>query len=294
MLTLLYHNLLQAPANGLPVAGHQVGVDSFREHIYRLRKQLLHPLEVHEELLRGRTPRGILVSLDDGAKGIIRAGEILSAAGAMGVAFICPGALSKGVWFYRLADAVLRSSKSQLSWREHQIRLTSPAERRNAYGLLSLKLFNLCDQMRERLLDDLTRSLEVTCGEAHPALVTCDEGGLREAAQTGGLVFANHSWSHPNLTSLSNSELSNEIGAAQDWLQSSKLPTVPWFAFPRGRYDLRVRTAVKAVCPLAFGANPFDSEVLPRAGIYQLDANRFRFALKTAWEGRLRRFLTSR
>jgi peptidoglycan/xylan/chitin deacetylase (PgdA/CDA1 family) len=144
---------------------------------------------------------------------------------------------------------------------------------------------------REVALAEIRTQAKINGAERHPALSTLDEESARRVAETGAIIFANHSWSHPNLVSLNGKDLSYEVEAAQNWLASSGLPFLPWFAFPRGVHDARVRKEVSRHCRFAFGAsmNERGSEVLPRALVYDLDANPMRFRLKTLLEGRLRR-----
>jgi peptidoglycan/xylan/chitin deacetylase (PgdA/CDA1 family) len=292
MLTLLYHNVLTDPA-ALPVADSQVTLETFSKQVSRHRRHLLHPLEVHEQLIQGKTPDGFLITFDDGAAGIVDAARVLAELGTAGVAFVCPGALESGLWFYRLADGLSRATVSRLSWREYDLPLATPRDRFVAYRVLSAELFDAPAATRDEKLAAILNTLQLPAGNPDPALATLDKPGLRRAAETGGLFFANHSWSHPNLVKLDAAELEHEIGAAQDWLRDSRLPSLPWFAFPRGAHDARVRRAVADVCPLAFGANAKESDpgVRPRTYLCEADSNRLRFAAKTAWSGRLRRHL---
>jgi hypothetical protein len=292
VLTLLYHNVLCAPADDLPVARKQVTIETFRRHLHRFRKNLLHPSKVHDQLTRGQIPRGVLVSFDDGAAGIIEAGQALAEIGAVGVAFICPGAVKNGLWFYQLADALVKTTLSRLQWSRFDLPVTSPSEKHAAYKVLSRELFDLKEgSRREACLADIKSALRISPGKPAPSLTTLDELTLRHAANTGGLLFANHSWSHPNLIKLPSDELKYEIEAAQAWLECSGLPVLPWFAFPRGNHDARVRKMVARYCAVSFGANAHEheSDVQPRTYICELDANPIRFFAKTACEGRFRR-----
>jgi peptidoglycan/xylan/chitin deacetylase (PgdA/CDA1 family) len=290
MLTLLYHNVLKTRADGLPVAGHQVTIDTFRSHVRRFRGQLLHPLEVHDELMRGSVPRGVLITFDDGADGIEYASEVLAEAGKAGVAFICPGAVKSGLWFYRLADSIVRATTSLLRFRDLALPIAQPAEKRKAYAVVSKRLFDLPPAVRNEDLEEIETSLKLTSREPHPALRVIDEAGLQRTAQTGGMIFANHSWSHPNLVKMPTTDLTYEIEATQEWLVKSGLPFVPWFAFPRGNYDERVNSLLAGICPVLFGAKARepDPRILPRTYIREADSNPLRLGAKTAWEGRLR------
>jgi peptidoglycan/xylan/chitin deacetylase (PgdA/CDA1 family) len=291
MLTLAYHNVLSGDARGVPTAGNQVRIDTLREHLRRLRSRLLHPADVHQQLLRGKAPRGVMITFDDGAAGLIDAAKVLAEAGAVGVAFICPGALKAGLWFYELANILLRTRVGLLAWRGLRLPASTLNDRERAYDALSPILFDSPARHREKALAEIRAQARVDGAESHPALSTLDEEGARLVAETGAIIFANHSWSHPNLVSLNGRDLSYEVEAAQSWLASSGLPFLPWFAFPRGAHDARVRKEVSRHCRFAFGAsmNEQTAEVLPRALVYDLDANPMRFRLKTVLEGRLRR-----
>jgi peptidoglycan/xylan/chitin deacetylase (PgdA/CDA1 family) len=254
---------------------------------------LLDPFDVHEQLTKGNTPRGVLVTFDDGAVGIVEAGRILAEVGARGVAFVCPGALASGLWFYRLADALMRATVSRIRWQDSDLEVSGRVDKLKAYKTISKKLFDSAQHVRDVCLENIIDDLHVSAEPKLPSLATLNEEGIREAERTGGLVFANHSWSHPNLATLPREELSREIEQAHSWLVSSGLPTVPWFAFPRGTHDNHVRSEVARWCPVAFGAYAVEKEtVWPRTYLCELDSNPIRLAIKTTWEGRLRRSLS--
>ena len=296
MLTLMYHNILTGPANDVPVAENQVTLETFRRHMLRFRRELLNPLEVHAQLNVGKIPRGVLVTFDDGALGIIDAGRVLAELGALGVAFICPGAIAGGLWFYKLADALVRAAPQQLRWRQFDLALVGRPERLVAYRSLSRVLFEMSPVARDEALWEIVDGLHVSPAPPTASLATLDDVTLRQAQATGGLVFANHSWSHPNLVGLPQTELVSEVEKADHWLRSSELSTLPWFAFPRGTHDGRVRDVVAGYCPVAFGATAYETGtgVFPRTYISELDANPLRFALKTIWGGRLGSLVSKR
>lgn len=293
MLTLLYHNIVSSPVHNVPVASGQVTATTFRKHLGRFRRRLLDPFDVHEQLTKGNTPRGVLVTFDDGAVGIVEAGRILAEVGARGVAFVCPGALASGLWFYRLADALMRATVSRIRWQDSDLEVSGRVDKLKAYKTISKKLFDSAQHARDVCLENIIDDLHVSAEPKLPSLATLNEEGIREAERTGGLVFANHSWSHPNLATLPREELSREIEQAHSWLVSSGLPTVPWFAFPRGTHDSHVRSEVARWCPVAFGAYAVEKEMVwPRTYLCELDSNPIRLAIKTTWEGRLRRSLS--
>jgi hypothetical protein len=243
--------------------------------------------------MHGIVPRGVLITFDDGADGIEYAAEVLAEVGEAGVAFICPGAVKSGLWFYRLADSIVRATTSLLRLRDLTLPIAQPTEKCKAYAVVSKRLFDLPPAVRSEYLEEIETGLSVTSREPHPAIRAIDKAGVQRTAQTGGMLFANHSWSHPNLVKMSTTDLTYEIEAAQNWLVNSGLPVVPWFAFPRGNYDERVNGLLAGIYPVLFGAQARepDPRVLPRTYIQEADSNPLRLGAKTAWEGRLRRGL---
>jgi hypothetical protein len=288
MLALLYHNILSVRAGGFPVAGHQVTIDEFHAQMTRLQQKLLHPLYVQGQLLQGKIPKGILITFDDGAAGMVKAGEVLAEMGTAGVVFICPGGISSRLWFYKLADALVQTKEPHLSWKDLELNLRNPLEKLAAYSPISKRLFSVPIALRDDFLAEIESKLGVSDRLPHPALRTMDETELEQAAKTGGLFFGNHSWSHHNLTVLSPSELEKEIEGAFQWLLSSGLPTLPWFAPPRNCNSAGISKAILRHHMAIFTGNGTDCfPNVPRVGIYDLDSNKIRFGLKTIAEGSL-------
>jgi peptidoglycan/xylan/chitin deacetylase (PgdA/CDA1 family) len=123
--------------------------------------------------------------------------------------------------------------------------------------------------------------------ETHPALRILTEEELRNLGTTGSFIFANHTWSHPELPYLGVEEIASEISRCEEWLTRSALPKVPWIAFPRGLFDDRVTDVVTEMGLRAFGAQARQQNmhVHPRVGIYRADAQGWRFWLKTTGDG---------
>lgn len=289
MITLMYHNVLAAPNTRWPVAAEQVTEATFRDHIRRLRPRLLHPTAVQEAWRQARQPEGVLVTFDDGAFGVGRAARILAENGGAGVAFVCPGAVECGLWFYRLAAGLVNTRREEIEWEGTRFYVRSDEEKREAYRTWSPGLFELPPEDRDARLAEILAALEVS-GVAPPEeLRLLDRAGLREAASTGGMLFASHSWSHPSLVNLGDAELEGELGQAEAWLEASGLPTLPWFAFPRGRHNPAVRKAVAARYEAAFGMYAAEASpgVVPRVYLRESDRSGWRFWFKTAFDGGL-------
>lgn len=294
MLTLLYHNILDVPRDEWPVSYRQITAATFRTQVRRLKKHLLSPQAVADDLARGKRPRGVLLTFDDGAGGILRAAEILAEEKACGVSFVCPGTLQSGLWFYRLGDALARTNATQLEWEGAVLPLTSPKEKRTAYKAVSPVLFTLSPAKRDaRLAEVITQLAPV--GETPKELSILDEAGLRAATATGGMVLANHSWTHPDLTQLAPEEMASEIEKTARWLETSGLPNLPWLAFPRGVHNAAVREEAAKKHPVVFGASTYEvAPVIPRCYLCESDADSRRFALKTVADGAIYRMLEKR
>ena len=60
------------------------------------------------------------------------------------------------------------------------------------------------------------------------------EDELRVATHTGLVTLGSHSWSHPNLATLPEPELAEELTRPLDWLRSRFEAVVPWLSYPYG------------------------------------------------------------
>ncbi len=80
-----------------------------------------------------------------------------------------------------------------------------------------------------------------------PLHATCAcERELREAASRPGITLASHSWSHPNLSRLTGSELEDEIRRPLEWLRERFPGVIPWLAYPYGRVSQEAEEATAA------------------------------------------------
>lgn len=70
---------------------------------------------------------------------------------------------------------------------------------------------------------------------------------LFAAAARPGVTVGSHSWSHPNLTRLDGSALTEELVRPMDWLKSRVPSFVPWIAYPYGRTSSRVEARAREV-----------------------------------------------
>lgn len=293
MLILMYHNVISS-SEDLPVIQNQVTEEIFSKHINLLKNRILHPLDVSQSLRNGNSPEGILISFDDGGHGIIEAGRILASVGKAGVAFVCGSEFKNGLWFYHLANALSLSTRTNFIHNRTQINIQGYQSKKWAYELLSNYLFNLLPAERDQMLTSLVEYLLPDNPKSNSMFRVLDEVGAQEAANTGGILFANHSWSHPNLTTLPSSILKFEVEQTLFLLNDLGLPMLDWFAFPRGKYNEEICTVALEKHSALFGAeaHQVNQMVLPRVGIYKKDAKNARFLLKILFGGSLPRFLS--
>lgn len=81
---------------------------------------------------------------------------------------------------------------------------------------------------------------------------------LRDAAATGLITFGAHTWSHPNLTTVTGGDLDVELVRPKSWLEANGLPCVDWLAYP---YGLAMAPTVQAA------ASVYDDALLIGGGL---------------------------
>lgn len=80
-----------------------------------------------------------------------------------------------------------------------------------------------------------------------PEHQTCaTEEQLRALDRLEGITLGSHTWSHPNLTRLSDAELEGELLRPLSWLSERFRQVIPWLAYPYGLASDRVRKAAAA------------------------------------------------
>jgi peptidoglycan/xylan/chitin deacetylase (PgdA/CDA1 family) len=57
---------------------------------------------------------------------------------------------------------------------------------------------------------------------------------LRAAVRHDGITLGSHTWSHPNLTRTSPSDLPAELARPLEWLRQNFDRVIPWLAYPYG------------------------------------------------------------
>jgi peptidoglycan/xylan/chitin deacetylase (PgdA/CDA1 family) len=119
-------------------------------------------------------------------------------------------------------------------------------------GLSAERRSQLLHELQGR--DDRIRAsygaLASDASDAAPQYMRCATlPQLRRAAQAPGITYGVHTWSHPNLAALSDSEVTTELSRARDWLQARFANCIPWLAYP---YGLSTRETEATAARLGF------------------------------------------
>jgi len=92
-----------------------------------------------------------------------------------------------------------------------------------------------------------------------------DWAQIRELAEQG-IAFGSHSVTHPDLTSLANAELKQELEKSKQEIESQTSRHADFFCFPYGRWNLEVKDAARYF---------YDGACSTGAGVVELDADPF-------------------
>jgi peptidoglycan/xylan/chitin deacetylase (PgdA/CDA1 family) len=97
---------------------------------------------------------------------------------------------------------------------------------------------------------------------------------LAPLVSTGQIQLANHTWDHPDLTSLSDGDIQWQLQRNHDFIQSTfGVDARPYFRPPFGYYDGRVINAAAAIgysVPTMWYGSIADSDPIPEAEIVRL------------------------
>jgi peptidoglycan/xylan/chitin deacetylase (PgdA/CDA1 family) len=105
-------------------------------------------------------------------------------------------------------------------------------------------LKRLPDDHKEVAIRELSRSLNVALPNLPPEEFEPLTWEAARQMDASGVEIASHTVTHPILTNVSESRLTNELAFARDRLQAELRRNVDLFCYPNGVYDERVRRAV--------------------------------------------------
>jgi peptidoglycan/xylan/chitin deacetylase (PgdA/CDA1 family) len=111
--------------------------------------------------------------------------------------------------------------------------------------------------------------------------------------QEAGIRFGSHSYSHQDLTLLSESECERDLRASRELLEDQLETRVTLLAYPRGVHDEKVRRAAARAgfthgFTLPDKQEPIGPFAIPRVGIYPGDGTRTLRGKTSTWYLRLR------
>jgi peptidoglycan/xylan/chitin deacetylase (PgdA/CDA1 family) len=228
VLILAFHNVVSRPADaGLDRSLH-LSYESFRELLDAVASS--HRFVSLDEVVTGSAgsdarPR-IAVSFDDAYVGALRlALPLLAERNIPATVFVAPGRLgAEGLWWDTVSDS-------------------------NGHGLDSLERDAALDVGRgvEEEVHTLAVSRRWSRKTVSPDARIASFEAFRLALRLPGITIGSHTWSHPNLTRSTDSELTNELNRSYKWLAAEAGPRFrTWLAYPYGLADVRVELAAAA------------------------------------------------
>lgn len=227
-LILAYHNVVpdDAPACGDPSV--HLSRRRFAEQLDQLLRT--HELVSLERLLSAEAGEGggrprVAITFDDAYRGaVLIGGEELARRGLPATVFVCPGWLGgRSYWW----DTVAEPDGSPLSPARRDFFLK---QLRGEDG--QIRTWARTHGLRERCVGEWMRTATVQ--------------ELEHATRGSELTLAAHTWTHPNLSRLSESELSPELDRPLEWLRTHfQASAVRWLAYPYGLHSPMVEMAVR-------------------------------------------------
>lgn len=225
-IVLAYHNIVP---HGEPVRGDgslHLRQAEFAKHLDLVGRthDVVSVSALLEPYASSGRPRAV-ITFDDACQGAVTAGvEELARRGLPATIFVAPAYTGGGSFWW---DTVVDPSTGFLE----------AGVRRHALEALAGR-------------DDEVRRWATANGmplRAVPPHQTCATLEQLEAADAaGGVTFASHTWSHPNLTRLTSDLLQEELERPLAWLSERLRHVVPWVSYPYGLVSRRVAAAAAA------------------------------------------------
>lgn len=300
-LILMYHRIAEDPDDPW---GNCVTPDHFREHLEVVRA-VARPMPLAtliRSAMNGTLKDGsIAITFDDGyADNITRGVPLLETQDLSATLFLTtfflphpvasePAGQGHLFWWERLAETVCRSSRMpeflhlEVGGMEHEwpVPRSPGAPRRELAREIHGRLLPLPIGEKLDALETLQAQLPPGAA-AGPVPHTLSPSQAREIAGHPLIEIGGHTVSHPDLTTLTDSELTREVSGCRDHLANWLDRTPSGFSYPHGRLDDRVVDAVvdagfEHACtsdraPVRSGRHPFR---LPRHYVADQDGDAF-------------------
>jgi peptidoglycan/xylan/chitin deacetylase (PgdA/CDA1 family) len=224
VLILAYHNVLPDHSTPCGDSSLHVPLSEFVSHLRIIQRTsdviALSTLESPNG--RSTRPR-VIITFDDAYQGVIdNALPELEARSIPSTIFVAPALLGRTTWWDAVAERFGGSIPNEL--RE------SLLQRQQGRAEL------IGEWLSDQGLSTDTSSL--------PRIAT--EAELRRASQSPHVSFGSHTWSHPNLATLSEDDISAELQMSSEWLRSRFNKFDPILSLPYGRGAEAVRPVAKS------------------------------------------------
>ncbi len=228
VLILAYHNII--PKGERPAGERALHLPrgEFRRHlavIARLTEvvPLSGPMQEPDP---ARTRPRVVITFDDAYVGALTAGvQELARFGFPATFFVCPGRLGgQTFWWDHLAA-------------QHGGVLSEAVRNR---ALMEL-------QGRDEAVLKTLSSGHPSATDLPPWMRTADQKLLHSATLAPGISIGAHTWSHPNLAAIPESDITRELTDCLTWVTELGASGVRWLAYPYGLEAPRVRRMAEQV-----------------------------------------------
>jgi peptidoglycan/xylan/chitin deacetylase (PgdA/CDA1 family) len=183
----------------------------------------------------------VVITFDDAYMGAVTVGvKELVKRGMPATIFVAPGLIDSVSWWDSLAEHTQGVIDGDL--RQHVLE-TLGGNAQSVFGWMNSKF-------------------EASSFSANlPRICTMTQ--LTGAASQPRITLGSHTWSHPNLCSLTFPDLAGELTRSDQWLRSRFASVVPWLSYP---YGLHNDTVIKATAEARYvGAFRIDGGWLERS-----------------------------
>lgn len=215
-LVLAYHNILPEGASACGDSSLHLPQREFGRQLDALAQS--HEVVALETLLSGQPSSGaarMIITFDDAYAGAVTVGvEELRKRKMPATIFVAPALLGTVPWWDVLAESKRGAVPDDL--------------RRHALDILAGKA--------EAILPWAEANFHLPARAKNlPRIAT--ESELSLTVTTPGITLGSHSWSHPNLTALTEADLESELVRPFQWLNTRFSTVVPCLSYPYGLFN---------------------------------------------------------